>query len=404
MNHRKLTRRVYFSPAGPAAPECDKLTKAMLKTILILALVPMAFAQIPELTQDAHYPLTLIPSTTNEPAGYTPQQIRHAYGVDQIPNQGEGQIIGIIDAFNYPEVESDLGVFDQQFGLPDCTVANGCLTVVYASGTVPPGNKGWTGETSLDVEWAHSIAPKAKIVLVLAENGWTGTLLAAVPVAVNYGATVINMSWGSLKEFPIEQILDQNFFSDPSVTYFNASGDDGYNLFGYPAASPLVVDCGGTKLQLNAEAQIVNETAWPGSGGGLSIYYPEPAYQLSAQSSGMRAIPDVSYDSAPGTGVATYDSEYSEPWSAAGGTSASSPQWAAITAVANSLRAELGKGSIGANFQSVLYANPSALHDITSGTNGTCGAECTAGPGYDLVTGLGSPNAPKVVAAIVTAP
>jgi subtilase family serine protease len=118
----------------------------------------------------------------------------------------------------------------------------------------------------------------------------------------------------------------------------------------------------------------------------------------------MRAIPDVSYDSAPGTGVATYDSEYSVPWSSAGGTSAASPQWAAITAIANSIRVELGKGTIGANFQSVLYANASALHDITSGTNGTCGADCTAGPGYDLVTGLGSPNVPKVVAALVAAP
>jgi subtilase family serine protease len=330
--------------------------------------------------------------------------MRHAYGIDKIADEGEGQIIGIVDGFNYPEVEADLAVFDQQFGLPDCTTANGCLTVVYASGTVPPNNKGWTGETSLDVQWSHAIAPKAKIVLVLAENGNTSTLLAAVPIAVNYGATVVNMSWGTLFEFPIEKYLDQNFFSDSSVTYFNASGDDGHNLFGYPAASPLVVDCGGTTMVLNASGGIASETAWSGSGGGLSKYYEEPAYQMGVQTTGMRSVPDVAYDSSPFTGVATYDSEYSPAWSAAGGTSASSPQWSALTAVANSLRAAVGKGTIGANFQSVLYANASALHDITSGSNGSCGADCTAGPGYDLVTGLGSPDAPKVIAALVAAP
>lgn len=320
-----------------------------------------------------------------------------------IPNQGEGQIIGIVDGFDYPEVEADLAVFDRTFGLPSCTKANGCLTVIYASGKEPPPNQGWTGETSLDVEWSHAIAPMAKIVLVLTENGNTGTLLAGVPVAVKHGATTVNMSWGTLLEFPGETSLDSQFFNNPFVTYFNASGDDGNNLFGYPAASPLVVDCGGTTLKLDAAGNILLETAWSGSGGGISKFFQEPLYQLPFQHSGMRGVPDIAYDADPDTGVATYDSEYLIPWSVAGGTSASSPQWSAITAIANSLRADLGKVPIGVNFLNVMYANPSALHDITLGTNGTCGPVCTAGPGYDFVTGLGSPIAPAVVAAMTAA-
>ncbi len=361
-------------------------------------------AQQPELDQDAHLPLQLLPSAVNGPSGYSPQQIRHAYGIDTIANQGEGQIIGIVDGFDYPEVESDLAVFDQTFGLPDCTKANGCLTVVYASGTEPRGNLGWTGETSLDVQWAHAIAPMAKIVLILTENGKTGTLLAAVPLAASYGATTINMSWGTLLEFPGETSLDSQFFNNPAVTYFNASGDEGNNLFGYPAASSLVVDCGGTSLKLDSEGNILKETAWSGSGGGISKYFSEPVYQLPFQTSGMRGVPDVAYDSDPQTGVSTYDSEYRQPWSVAGGTSASSPQWSAIAAIVNSMRAGLGKGTIGANFLDVLYADPSALHDITSGKNGNCGSVCTASVGYDFVTGLGSPNAPAVVAALTAAP
>jgi len=360
-----------------------------------------ASAQLSILEQEAHRPYHRKPGTdSTTPHGYTPQQMRHAYGIDQIANQGAGQVIGIVDAFDYPSVEADLGVFTSQFGLPACTKANGCLTVIYATGTKPPANKGWSGETSLDVQWAHAIAPQASILLVEAPAGTTKALLAAVPVAVAHGATVINMSWGSQNEPANEQQLDQHFFNNPAVTYFNASGDDGNNLFGYPGASPLVVGAGGTTLQLDASGDIVKETAWSGSGGGESLYFPEPGYQLGAQSSGQRGVPDVAYNANPETGVPVYDSEDGN-WGQVGGTSASSPQWCAITAIANSIRAGMGKATIGVNFLSVVYANPLAFHDITQGSNGKCGAVCTAGPGYDFVTGLGSPMALQVVDALV---
>src|SRR5580700_2221840 len=377
---------------------------ALTALVLTAACYGAAHAQISWLDQEAHRPYVRQPGGDGKtPTGYTPQQMLHAYGVDQIPNQGAGQIIGIVDGFDYPSVESDLGVFTTQFNLPACTKANGCLTVIYATGTKPPPNAGWSGETSLDVQWAHAIAPQAKILLVEAPNGTVKALLEAVPVAVQNGATTVNMSWGTNNEPPNEQKMDPLYFNDPSVTYINASGDSGINLFGYPGASPLVVGAGGTTLKLDSNGNILNEVAWSGSGGGESVYLPEPSYQEGAQSSGKRGVPDVAYDANPATGVPVYDSEAGD-WGQIGGTSASSPQWCAIVAIANSIRAGMGKGTIGTNFLNVVYANPAAFHDITKGSNGTCGTECDAGPGYDFVTGLGSPMAPQVVDALVTAP
>jgi subtilase family serine protease len=377
---------------------------ALITVAMVAASYTSAHAQVSWLDQEAHRPYQRQPGTDGKtPTGYTPQQMRHAYGVDQIANQGAGQIIGIVDAYDYASVESDLAVFTTQFSLPACTKTNGCLTVVYATGTKPPPNKGWSGETSLDVQWAHAIAPQAKILLVEAPDGKTKSLLEAVPVAVQHGATTVNMSWGTNNEQPNEQQMDPLYFNNSSVTYINASGDSGINLFGYPGASPLVVGAGGTRLELDSNGNILGEIGWSGSGGGESVYFAEPAYQLGAQSSGKRGVPDVAYNGAAVTGVPVYDSEDGN-WGQVGGTSAASPQWCAIVAIANSLRAGMGKGTIGTNFLKVVYANPSAFRDITQGSNGKCGAECEAGPGYDFVTGLGSPMAPQVVDALVAAP
>jgi subtilase family serine protease len=371
---------------------------------LAAAVFGAAHAQVSWLDQEAHRPYQRQPGTDSKtPTGYTPQQMLHAYGVDQIANQGAGQIIGIVDGYDYPSVESDLAVFTSQFGLPACTTANGCLTVIYATGTKPPSNRGWSGETSLDVQWAHAIAPQAKILLVEAPNGTTKSLLEAVPVAVQNGATVINMSWGTNHEPADEQSLDPLYFNDSSVTYVNASGDNGNNLFGYPGASPLVVGAGGTRLKLDSNGNIVSEVAWSGSGGGESEYFAEPSYQDAVQSSGKRGVPDVAYNASPATGVPVYDSEDGD-WTQDGGTSAAAPPWCAIVAIANSIRAGMGKGTIGTNFLNVIYANEAAFHDITKGSNGNCGAVCDAGPGYDFVTGLGSPIAPQVVDVLTAAP
>jgi len=168
-------------------------------------------------------------------------------------------------------------------------------------------------------------------------------------------------------------------------------------------ASSIVVGCGGTRITLDSSNNITKETGWSGSGGGLSLYVAEPSYQLAAQSYGKRGVPDVSWDADPASGFAVYDSQLSK-WSSVGGTSAASPQWAALTAIANSLRATAGKPTIGNGFLPAVYANPSVFRDITNGSNGSCGAECTAHAGYDLVTGLGSPMASSVVSVLVNAP
>jgi len=366
--------------------------------------ITMLQAQVNPLDQEAHHPLHLIATPdSSQPFGYTPDQVHHAYGFDQIANQGDGQVIGIVDGFDVPNLESDLAVFDSTFGLPECTVANGCLTIVFANGVRPTQNANWSLETSLDVQWAHAIAPNAKIVLVESKNGTLGSLLGAVSVAVKNGANVVSMSWGSLNEFSLETVLDQFLFSNSAVTYIAASGDSGHNLFGYPAASPLVVAVGGTTLKLDSIGNVLNETAWFGSGGGLSNFYPQPAYQNGFQTSGFRGIPDVAYNANPITGVPVYNSQHGN-WLEVGGTSAGSPQWAALTAIANSLRASSGKSTIGSSFHQAVYSNPLDFFDIVKGLNGFCGALCTTAGGYDLVTGLGSPIAQNLVYALVSAP
>jgi subtilase family serine protease len=388
-------------------PEGVKISELMHRQILavsVMATFPLVHAQISPLDQEAHRPLQkMITPDSTTPSGYTPAQIRHAYGFDQIANLGDGQVIGIVDAYDVPAVESDLAVFTSTFGLPPCTKASGCLTVVYAAGVQPGQNKGWSDETSLDVQWAHAIAPNAKIVLVEAATGTMANLLAAVPVAVKNGARIVTMSWGSSGEFSTETTLDARVFTNSAVTYLAASGDSGHNHFGYPAASPRVVSAGGTTLNLDATGDILSETAWSGSSGGISKYYPEPSYQSGVQSTGFRGIPDVAYDSNPNTGVPVYDSEDGD-WFQVGGTSAASPQWAALTAIANSLRASHSKATIGSNFLNVIYSSELDFFDITKGINGLCGALCSAQVGYDYVTGLGSPMAPTVVAALSSAP
>src|SRR5580658_7191221 len=325
--------------------------------------------------------------------------------------QGAGQTIALIDAFDDANIESDLCVFDTQFSLPDCTTANGCFTKIYATGTKPGKNKDWALEESLDVEWSHAIAPQAKIIVVEAAGQGTAELLKAVDVAVANGATVVSMSFG-IDEFSTETTEDSHF-KTTGVVFVASSGDSGHGVF-YPAASPYVVGVGGTTLELSTSGVWQSETAWSctstldcellgGSSGGQSVYESEPSFQDGVQSSGKRGVPDVAYDANPDTGVPIYDSGDGD-WVQVGGTSMGSPQWAALFAIANSLRVVNGLPNL-TQPQQYLYANAETdYHDITSGDNGKCGALCTAGPGYDYVTGVGSPQANLLIPALVSAP
>jgi len=334
------------------------------------------------------------PNASTAPVGYVPAQIRHAYGLDLLANGGAGQVIGIVDAYGSPTLQNDLNVFSGKFGLPTNTIQ-----IVYAGAKSSTINAGWALETSLDVEWAHALAPKAKIVVAVANSASTSSLLAAVDAAVNAGATIVTMSWGG-SEFSSESVYETHF-NKKGVTFLASSGDNGAGT-SWPAASPSVVSVGGTSLYLDATGNLTApETGWSGSGGGFSTYFKRPVWQNGWQTKTTRAFPDVSLVANPSTGVTVYDSTpYSgqSGWFQVGGTSASCPMWGAILALANEQRVAAKKATL-TGADSVLYtiagstsSSGSALYgyfffDVTAGNNGGFSAT----PKFDEVTGLGTP-------------
>jgi subtilase family serine protease len=388
------------------------------------------------------------PYQTAAPTGFTPQQIQNAYGINQLYGTigtGTGQTIAIIDAYDEPAfvdstdpnfINSDLHKFDVQFGLPDPPSflklnQNGGTTL---PGTDPAGagnpNGNWEGEEALDVEWAHAIAPGANIILFEANSDNPSDLLAAVATAARYpGVSVVSMSFGGPESS--SDPSSNNVFTTPAghqgVTFLASSGDEGsYEpppntttvAVNYPAASPNVIGVGGTTLTLTANNNYSGETAWGngtnsgtqgGSGGGISQYESEPAYQKSVQNTGRRTVPDVAFDADPATGVAVYDSYNngsSTPWGQVGGTSLAAPCWGGLIAITNEGLAENGLPSLDGPTQTLpdlynLYLRkPGDFHDITSGSNGAY----SAGPGYDEVTGLGSPVANRLIPDLIGLP
>jgi subtilase family serine protease len=340
---------------------------------------------------------------------YTPAKMRHAYGFDQVSNQGAGQIIGIVDAYDDPNIQSDLTVFNQKFGLPACTSSNGCFRQVYANGRKPASNVNWSIEIALDVEWAHAIAPQATILLVEAPTNSLSDLMSAVNVAVRNGASVVSMSW-TTGEFSGEVNLDSQFVSN-GVTFLAASGDTGTGA-AYPASSPDVVGVGGTALHLTANGTYQSETVWGGSGGGLSAYEHEPLFQalfgIADDSRGRRGAPDVAYNASPATGFAVYDTmgfSAAYGWLQVGGTSAGTPQWAALIAIANSMRTAAHKAHLSAAntpLYSIAKSHAAAnFHAVNSGSNGSCGSLCGVLTGYDYMTGLGTPQANALISTLM---
>ncbi|WP_454781526.1 S53 family peptidase [Legionella sp. WA2022007384] len=379
----------------------------LLVTPVVLGLLSVQTYALPKASGIVHHPIHYKPNTPHfTPTGLTPSQVRVAYGYNSVSSQGKGQIIAIVDAYDDPKIEADLGVFSKRFALPVCTTANGCFKKIYASGKKPKTDAGWAGEIALDVEWAHAVAPAAKIILVEAADDTGGSLFKAVQVAVKNGATVVSMSWGA-DEFREETYYDV-IFNNPKVTFVASSGDSGKGTL-YPASSPYVLAVGGTTLLVDNYGNYQGEEAWSGSGGGVSIVEPWPAHQKKLpipKSTNKRGVPDVAYNADPETGFSVYNSVPSSDgvgWAVVGGTSAGAPQWAGIVAITNSLYSKV----YGTRFISVLYAaaNPGKYHynfnDITIGTNGKCGYYCTAQKGYDYVTGLGTPELGNLIHDLV---
>jgi subtilase family serine protease len=336
-------------------------------------------------------------------SGLTVSQIETAYALTGVTGSngtaaGAGQTIAIIDAYNDPDIKSDLATFDSSMGLP---VAN--LTVVNQSGgtSLPASNASWSLEISLDVEWAHAIAPGANILLVEASSSNLNDLLAAVNYARNVSSvSVVSMSWGT-SEF-MGETQDDSYFTTPAghigISFVASSGDSGSPGL-WPAMSTNVLAVGGTTLTTTSNGTYVSETAWSDSGGGTSVFEPEPSYQSGVQSTGMRTSPDVSYNANPSTGYAVYDSVAyggTSGWSEVGGTSAGAPQWAGLIAIADQGRVAASQSTLN-GAQAALYSlSSSDFHDITSGSNG--GYSATTG--YDEVTGRGTPVGNLIISGL----
>ncbi len=392
---------------------------------------------------------TLTPSAaTATVTVYTPAQIRQAYGFAALPAgtatnksayQGSGQIIVILDAYHNATAGADLNTFSAKFGLPACTlVANtykagtainalvakpaagsGCaFQVLYANSTggqaanPPAVNAAWATEIALDVQWAHAMAPMAKIVLVEAASASGNDLMNAMLFAGKLGGSAVSMSFGA-PEFASGPSYDW-IMTGTGVTWVAASGDNGAGI-SWPASSKNVLGVGGTLLG-NVSPRA--ESGWSGSGGGRSAYVPMPAWQsvvtipgnpantVANASKMRRGVPDVAYNASPYSGFYVYQS--GKGYLSVGGTSAGTPQWAALVGIVNGVRALGGKAAFsGTSFPESIYRTAAAvanyranLLDVTAGANGTC-ATCVASTSYDLVTGLGTPNVASLVNTMV---
>jgi hypothetical protein len=318
------------------------------------------------------------------PLGYGPAQLQSAYTlVAAAAAAGHRQTVAIVDAYDDPNAEQDLGVYRAEYGLPPCTTANGCFTKVNQNGQagpLPAANSDWGVEESLDLDMVSAICPNCHITLVESDDAADVDLAGAVATAARLGADEISNSYGE-PEFAGENALAA-FYDQPGVQITAAAGDSGYGV-SFPAASADVTAVGGTSLTPAAGTRGWAETVWPGTGSGCSTQIPKPAWQHDACA--HRTDNDVAAVADPGTPVATYDSFGGFGWLRAGGTSAASPIMAAAYALLGDPRTAGG---------AYFYQHPHNVFAVTQGTNGQCQPSylCSGAPGYNGPTGLGSPD------------
>jgi subtilase family serine protease len=313
------------------------------------------------------------------PAGFGPADIQSAYA---LTGNASGRIVAIVDAYDDPTAEADLGVYRSTFGLPACTTANGCFRKVGQTGTsaLPKINKSWAQEISLDLDMVSATCPSCHILLVEATNASFANLGIAVNYAATQGVSAISNSYSgtdSKQKAP---------YNHPGIAITASTGDDGYGI-GSPASYDSVVAVGGTSLSKASNTRGWSESAWSGAGSGCSALNTKPTWQTSATQCTGKATADVSAVANPSTGVAVYDSTVynkAKGWLVFGGTSASSPIIASVYALS---------GNTAGYPASFTWAHTSGLNDVTTGSNGTCtpAVWCHAGAGWDGPTGLGTP-------------
>ena len=324
----------------------------------------------------------------------TPAYLQQAYDLSFLSETaGTTETVAIVDAFDDPNAESDLGTYRAEFGLPACTSANGCFTKVDQNGgtNYPASDTGWELEISLDLDAVSALCPNCHIDLVEAASAGTSDLAAAELEAYDLRANVISDSWDlPLSGRQAHQFPQTGNYTFKNVTTVAASGDAGYpgtSTNDFPAALPDVTAAGGTTLEPAsasgvASAREFTESAWSDAGSGCNLGASKPAWQTDSGCTG-RSYADISADADPDTGMQVYDSD-DGGWVVVGGTSEASPLIAAYYAL-------LGSAAQGPSW---AYTNASLLNDPTTGSNGACAASisyiCDAGPGYDGPTGVGS--------------
>lgn len=314
----------------------------------------------------------------------TPAQIRSAY---HLPATGQGQTVALVDANGYSTAEADLAVFRRQYGLPACTTQNGCFRKVDQRGGTdyPADDTGWSQEASLDLDAVSAACPACKILLVEADSAAVSDLGASEKTAVALGAKFVSNSYGTSDA--AELAPDDADYDQPGVVVTASTGDVG-NVVEWPSDDPNVVAVGGTTLTAAPDtSRGWTEAAWSQGGSGCSSFQPPSAYQADLTTDcANRATADVSADADPASGLAEYDS-LSGGWTQVGGTSLASPLIASMYALAGTPAA----GTYPVTYPYIHNAND--LFDITAGSDGSCGdVLCTAGPGWDGPTGLGTPN------------
>lgn len=333
---------------------------------------------------------------------YSPTELRHAYRFDNIVGDGTGQTIAIVDAYDHPNIAADLAAFNANYGLPTTDGNGGTLLTIAKPQGQPAYNQAWAQEIAIDVQWAHAIAPGAKILLVEAVTSGLANLFSAITYAASQpGVSVVSLSWGA-SEF-VSETNYENYFTTPGghipVSYVASAGDTG-SVVKFPSIAQNVLGVGGTSLTTtDSDGTYGNESGWTKSGGGISAYESKPSYQSSVtQSSTKRCAPDIGYNADSSTGVLIYftPSGGSGGWYQFGGTSIGAPQIAALIAIANQIRVTNGKQTLNSRTDLLpkIYSMPSTnFHDITSGSTGVYNANA----GYDLITGRGTPIADLII-------
>ena len=315
---------------------------------------------------------------------YSPAYLEAAYNAPSA-SRGAGQTVAVVDAFDSPTAASDLAYYRSYFGLPPCGAGSGCFRKVdqFGGTRYPASNPSWSQEIAIDLDMVSAMCPNCNILLVEANTASLSDLGSGVNTAAALGANVVANSYGG-NEYPGETTDNVTYFRHPGVAVVAASGDRGYGVE-FPASSADVVAVGGTTLtQLTTGGRNGSETAWSGGGSGCSAYVTKPSWQHDTQCA-RRTVTDVSAVADPSTGVWVWSSG---SWHIFGGTSVAAPIIGAMYALAGNAVTP------GVQPPSLPYRNPAVLNDVVSGSNGSCFGSylCTAGPGYDGPTGLGTPN------------